>query len=764
MPIRFRCVHCHKALSIATRKAGTCIQCPTCQGETLVPVAARQDCPESLEPPRHEPLAPQPKTEPASGATARSIPPRSGTAPAAWNWRLHMPTAILGLLGLVLVIADFVRDLPRRHRLAVQDEAAFAVQIQDEPKEQVGDAAGPVKVEIKDELTEGGPAVAIDKTPLVKYALNTAPGGRLPPPGLRDSRTGPTTGLRLPNVGGVPMPANPLSFGVSATEAAGAGRNKLLTWSAYGHSNSTVVRIDGIQSELGGNKGRIVRFADLSLAEGFEPTPGAVSPSQSTWTVGADAKGNGGLRFHQILEVVPGQAVTVGGAPRRQLDTVLVRWVFDNQDTRRHKLGLRLHLDTLIGSNDGVPFTVPGRPGLVSTSADFAQPKDVPDFVQALEVPNLQNPGTVTHLTAKVGGKIEPPERLSLTCQQFWGFGFDPIRNWDYPIEDMRNDSAVVLYWPDKDLAIGAKRVVGFAYGLGQIASTDKLGITLGGSFEPGQSFTVTAYVEKPQPGQTLRLELPDGLGRLDGIATQPVAQAATSDTSLVSWKVQVVRTGTFRLAVHSSTGQYQAKTLTIARPDLGKLTLDLSGSFAPGQTFQVGAKVTDPTPGQTLTLQLPPGLQRVEGAEVQAVPGAVREAVVQWQVRVLEAGKFPVRVASSTGAVQRKNLLIEPPGGQAGRFTFDLIGDIRPGKEFKATAQVGEAVAGQTLTLVLPKELQIAEGAARQLVGSAGKVNWRVRVLASGRLPVRVESSTGLVRVKTVTLTENTDSSLFGR
>jgi hypothetical protein len=45
--------------------------------------------------------------------------------------------------------------------------------------------------------------------------------------------------------------------------------------------------------------------------------------------------------------------------------------VIDNQSAAAHKVGLRLQLDTLIGGNDGVPFTVPGQPGLIDTSADF---------------------------------------------------------------------------------------------------------------------------------------------------------------------------------------------------------------------------------------------------------------------------------------------------------------------------------------------------------------------------------------------------------
>ncbi len=133
------------------------------------------------------------------------------------------------------------------------------------------------------------------------------------------------------------------------------------------------------------------------------------------------------------------------------------------------------------------------------------------------------------------------------------------------------------------------------------------------------------------------------------------------------------------------------------------------------------------------------------------------------WKVKIAEAGKFLVGVKSTTGVTQRKTVVIEPPSDQAGRFNFDFSGDIRPGKEFTITAKVSDPLAGQTLTLALPKALQLAKGEVTQPVGSGKEstVSWSVRVAESGRLPVRIESSTGLVRTKTITLSENT---LFGR
>ncbi|MGF1583482.1 MAG: hypothetical protein ACFCD0_29530 [Gemmataceae bacterium] len=37
MPIKFRCAYCRQLMSIARRKAGTIIRCPTCSGQVIVP-------------------------------------------------------------------------------------------------------------------------------------------------------------------------------------------------------------------------------------------------------------------------------------------------------------------------------------------------------------------------------------------------------------------------------------------------------------------------------------------------------------------------------------------------------------------------------------------------------------------------------------------------------------------------------------------------------------------------------------------------------
>src|SRR5262249_18632435 len=94
-----------------------------------------------------------------------------------------------------------------------------------------------------------------------------------------------------------------------------------------------------------------------------------------------------------------------------------------------------------------------------------------------------------------------------------------------------------------------------------------------------------------------------------------------------------------------------------------GRMKVQLGGSFEPGKLFTIAATVFDPMPGQTLTLELPAGMERVEGREMQPVPAASEQAasMVMWKARVRELGQFPIRIRSNSGVTQTKIVTIAP-------------------------------------------------------------------------------------------------------
>jgi hypothetical protein len=337
-----------------------------------------------------------------------------------------------------------------------------------------------------------------------------------------------------------------------------------LTFNPYGRTNTTVVRIDGQDRVFGlPRDGKWLKLNGNSPAFTSKTEWGGTK-TECTWMFDGD------VQVTQIVEIVPGEPVEVGGQFKRLLDTTLVRYQIENRSGKARRVGLRVMLDTMIGDNDGVPFTVPGKSDLVDTCYDFKPPIPVPDFVQVLERPDLKDPGLIALLNFKIGEnkqgeKVDPPDRVILT---HWpGASTD----WKVDVVSMGDakggDSAVVMYWEERDLQPGDKRFVGFAYGLGSVSSgTGRLGISVAGNLRPDTEFSVVAYVSKPAKDEKVTLELPEGLHLAkDQQATQavPVPQIA-SQPSPVTWRVIATRNDSFTLEVRSSLGDSQKKRIQI--------------------------------------------------------------------------------------------------------------------------------------------------------------------------------------------------------
>ena len=311
------------------------------------------------------------------------------------------------------------------------------------------------------------------------------------------------------------------------------------------------------------------------------------------------------VSFTQIVEIVPGEQSQL-------LDTCLVRYVIENQDDKPHRVGLRFLLDTYIGDNDGVPFTIPGDSQLCDTMKEFNDKDKIPDFIQALEKEDLEKPGTVARVQLKVGGKIEPPDRVTLgawpNIKLHNSRCLEQHTLWEVPVLPMKtldpHDSAVTIYWNEKTLEPGQSREVGFAYGLGQIASGEsggKLAVTVGGDFRKGGEFTVTALVKNPVPGEKVTLKLPGGLDLVNPSAEQlvpPLSAGVDSKSSPVTWKVRGAELGRHTLRVQSSTGAGQSQPVVIFTSGLfqvasgSKLAVTVGGPYKVDDEFTVTALV----------------------------------------------------------------------------------------------------------------------------------------------------------------------------
>jgi hypothetical protein len=214
--------------------------------------------------------------------------------------------------------------------------------------------------------------------------------------------------------------------------------------------------------------------------------------------------------------------------------------------------------------------------------------KTIPDFLQALEKPDLANPGTVAHLRLRLalpGRKdlLEAPVRVTLGA---WPSPKLRVRNrlslgletlWFVPVFPMKalklNDSAVAIYWKEQPLEPGAAkaREVGFEYGLWDLARQGSdLAATVDGAFRPGGELTVVAYVRRTgldDKAETLTLELPEGFSLPEGVeATQPVprAEGAAGGNRPVTWKVKAGNVGKHTFTIRSSAGRSQTVPVQI--------------------------------------------------------------------------------------------------------------------------------------------------------------------------------------------------------
>jgi hypothetical protein len=270
----------------------------------------------------------------------------------------------------------------------------------------------------------------------------------------------------------------------------------------------------------------------------------------------------GQITITQTVEVVP--TLPAKGAKKRRLDSIMVTYQVENKDNRPHQVGLRVWFDVFIVNNDGALFAAPNKPGKILDGVELKD-KDVPDYLQFLQVPNLRNPGFVAHMTYDFGKTFERPNRVILTNL---GGAFNP-NGWDMGVMQAGGDSAMGFYWDPKEVAPGKKRMLAYGYGQGicpKPQGDGEFNVALGGSFEPGKVFTIAAYVQDPFLGQTLTLELPDSMERVEGKIQQPVPAPDANGNTLIMWKARVLRTGEFKLRVRSRCGISHGKIINVTR------------------------------------------------------------------------------------------------------------------------------------------------------------------------------------------------------
>jgi hypothetical protein len=319
-----------------------------------------------------------------------------------------------------------------------------------------------------------------------------------------------------------------------------SNKYKRLTFMENGQTNNTCVRIQG-DDYLFGHEQTGVRYVRNQKSVPLEkPRIGR----RSVMTFPGD------IKVTQHVELVPSEQ-------SGRIDTCLIYYTIENMGTTKREVGLRLMLDTFIGANDGVPFAIPGK-GLVKDKREFTQ-KEVPDYIEALEKPDLKNPGTVVHLGLKgirlPGVSLDPVSKVFIGKFEGSEQRYELKPGEKESITQGTPDSCVWMYWPELTLNGGEKREMAITYGLGAIAvqggsGQQQMALTVGGDFQPGKEFVVTAYVQNPRDGQKVKIDLPSGLTLAEG--ESPEKSLEKGDYSQVSWRVHSSEAGAYTVKAES--------------------------------------------------------------------------------------------------------------------------------------------------------------------------------------------------------------------
>jgi len=539
--------------------------------------------------------------------------------------------------------------------------------------------------------------------------------------------------------------------------------NTRLTFSIFGKTNNTRIRIDDIDEILGSQSGRIIRpvaigGATKNVADGRkdgteEKVVAGELPPQGPYRLVWESRQ---IEVEQVVDYVLGDT-------SRKMDAISVKYTLTNRSDRTRSVGLRTLLDTFIGKNDGVPFYVPGQDGIVKKTL-ILDGESVPEYVLALENPRLEDPVTVVQLTFGAENS-ERPVKLVLSRfpyrRTFKGLEPDADATWNWnpaPQAPFGDDSAVGFYYASRPLEPGQSRSFSYTYGLGSLSSVEsrnaRLSLTAGGSFEAGRKFRLMALVNPAKSGQQLEITIPSGLTLAPGekaskVLTVPPGGGPSQESWVVAIDANASGTPAIKVRL-TPDGIEESYSVNIQNP---RPTLRLTTAGAPqaGGRIWVVANIHNSKPGQQATLALPSG-SRLDSssAATQSVP-ADNPAQVKWLVSLESTllGTIKFHATMTPEGISAIATLDVKPAKP--RWILSIAGEPEAGKKFWVIAQVIPKISGTTAELSLPTGIKLAVGQAAvqtlQEQSAYAWARWLVEAEASseGKRELRVTAADGV-------------------
>jgi hypothetical protein len=368
----------------------------------------------------------------------------------------------------------------------------------------------------------------------------------------------------------------------------------------------------------------------------------------------------------------------------RVRDAAHISYTVTNTGDRPHSIGLRVVLDTMLGSNDGAPLRAGDR--AIATAMQMYG-ADIPEYWQAFD--SLSEPAVISQGTLQAPG-LTPPDHVEMVD---WGTLADAPWEYRFPTGsdftrrgEEAQDTAVALYWHALSLRPGESRTHATLYGVGGVTLSPaelSLGLTAPAEvdfrYDEERAFSVVAYVENSGGFEarrvSLRLNLSEGLKLVAGRSSAPLGLLQPGQTKQSVWRVAPTgaATGTLQISTTVTSENLEpnrvARDIVVNSPPHLIVRLEAPKSLSVTETnrhhpnpFPVRAAVTNrgAQPGRTVVaaLTLPDGLELAGGSDATLVVDRIepdRTIGFNWSIRALglPTGRLPVSVKVTAGGAR---------------------------------------------------------------------------------------------------------------
>lgn len=289
-------------------------------------------------------------------------------------------------------------------------------------------------------------------------------------------------------------------------------------------------------------------------------------------------------------------------------DVMEIKYIVSNEDSVAHDIGVRIMIDTMLGSNDSAPFRVAGV-GAVTTETEF-EGEYIPQYWQAFD--DLNNPTVISQGSfLRDGDATNNPDKV-----QFCNWNGVKNTLWDYQVTDGRSngDSAVTVTWYEKPLSSGESRVYTTYYGLSELTQNTEPPLSLsvyGDSIITAKGvdqttgnpiyndITVTAYVENIGDEAThntyAKLVLPRKMSVIGGTNVVSIGTLDAGASKQVTWKVKTagdISVGDYKLKIQSGCDETTEKEVE-RKVTIPAILKNLSKVSKTGLTIGESFKIT---------------------------------------------------------------------------------------------------------------------------------------------------------------------------